>query len=73
MIDWIELEYPDTVYIVDVKYSGDIGITTCRCNRSNIPPEKDNAYGFTSIFRSYDAAKRYARRVAQELGIPTVL
>ena len=72
MIDWIELEYPDTVYIVEVKYSGDIGIATCRCNLSNMPREKNNAYGFTSIFLSYDAAKRYARHVAQELGIPTV-
>jgi hypothetical protein len=68
-MSWIDYEYPNTAHIVEVKYSGDIAITTCRCK--DMPKDIDNAYGFTSGFWDYDKAVRYARHVATELGIPT--
>lgn len=62
---WIDYEYPNTSYIVEVKYSGDVAITTCRCK--DIPKEKDNVRGFTKGFWNYEEARRYARHVAAEL------
>lgn len=66
-MNWIDYCYPTTVHIVEVKYSGDIAITTCRCNDE--PKEKDNSRGFTVNFTDYQSAQRYAKHVAQELGI----
>lgn len=67
-MDWIDLEYPNLAYIVEVKYSGDIAIAYCRCK--DMPPEKDNSRGFTVGFWNYEEAKRYALHVAKELNIP---
>lgn len=70
-MNWIDYEYPYTAWIVEVKYSGDIAITTCRCK--GMPKERDNSMGFTKVFWSYEQAVKYARHVAAELGIPTVI
>lgn len=64
---WIDKEFPNTVYIVEVKYSGDVAISTCRVG--DMPKDKDNQKGFTKGFWSYDDAKKYARHVAEELQI----
>ena len=69
-MNWIDLEYPNTAYIVEVKYSGDIAITTCRCK--DLPQNKDNSRGFTKGFWEYEQADKYARHVAAELGVPHV-
>lgn len=68
---WIDYEYPNTAHIVEVKYSGDVAITTCRCK--DMPKEKDSARGFTKGFWNYEEACRYARHVAAELQIPCTL
>lgn len=69
-IDWIDYEYPDLWYVVEVKYSGDIAIAYCRAKRGEPPREKDNAYGFSQNFLSYEGAERYAKKVSEELNIP---
>ena len=70
-MNWIDYEYPNTAYIVEVKYSGDIGITTCRCK--DMPKPRDNSRGFTQGFWDYAQAAKYARHVASELGIPALI
>jgi hypothetical protein len=67
-MNWIDYEYPNTAYIVEVKYSGDIAITTCRCK--DMPKPRDNSRGFTRGFWDYAQAAKYARHVAAELAIP---
>lgn len=69
--NWIDYEYPNTAYIVEVKYSGDVTITTCRCKE--MPKERDHSRGFTKGFWNYARAVEYARHVATELEIPTVI
>lgn len=68
-MNWIEREYPNTIYILEVKYSGggDIAITQARCKEE--PEEKDNKYGFTSNHRTYESAKKEAVSVSKQLGI----
>ena len=66
-MSWIDKEYPNTAYAVEVKYSGDIAITTCRTKE--LPEERDAKWGFTSWFWSYEDARKYARKVAKELNI----
>lgn len=68
-MNWIDYKYPNTAYIVEVKYIGDIAITTCRCK--DMPEPRDHSRGFTKGFWNYEQAVRYARHVAAELGIPT--
>jgi hypothetical protein len=68
-MNWIDYEYPYTAWIVEVKYSGDIAIGECRCK--DMPKDRENRWGFTKGFWSYEEAQRYARHVAVELGIPT--
>ena len=70
-MSFIDLEYPNTAFFVEVKYSGDIGIGECRVKE--LPADRDTAQGFVSWFWSYEQARRYARHVAQELGIPTCI
>lgn len=74
-MNWIDFEYPNTCYIVEVWYKrggcGDVGIATVRCN--DLPKEKSNEWGFTKAFWNYETARRYARHVANELGIPAVV
>ena len=65
---WIDYECPNTAHIVEVKYSGDIAITTCRCK--DMPKDKSNERGFTVGFWNYETALRYARHVSLELQIP---
>lgn len=71
-MNWIDYEYPNTAYIVEVKYRrggvGDIAITTCRCN--DMPKNRSNEWGFTQGFWIYELAVKYAQHVAAELGIP---
>lgn len=67
-MDYIDIEYPNTAYVVEVKYSGDIAIGTVRVNE--LPPDRDTKYGFTSWFWDYERARQYAIHVAKELGIP---
>lgn len=55
-MSWIEREYPNTIYILEVKYSGDIAIAQVRCKEE--PEEKDNRYGFTSNHKTYESAKK---------------
>lgn len=69
-IDWVDYEYPDLWYIVEVTYSGDVAIAYARAKRNDPPKERDNAKGFTANFTTYEAAKRYAANVAAELNIP---
>lgn len=70
-MSWIDYEYPNTAYIVEVEYTGDIAITTCRCNE--MPKNKDNSYGFTQGFWDYNEAIRYAKHTANELEIPSCI
>ncbi len=70
-MNWIDYEYPNTAYIVEVKYSGDIAISTVRCK--DMPKDRDNSKGFTKGFWGYEQARDYARYVAAELGIPAVV
>lgn len=70
-MDWVTLEYPNTIYVVEVKYSGDVAISTCRCKDD--PPERDNSYGFTRNFCSYDEARKYGIHVAEELQILAIV
>lgn len=70
-MDWIDYEYPNTAYIVEVKYSGDISISECRCK--DMPKDRDNSWGFTKAFWNYETARRYARHVTAELGIPAIV
>lgn len=69
-MNWIDYEYPNTVFIVEVKYSGDIAIAESRCK--DYPPERDNIFifGFTTNCLTYEEAKRVARIYAKELQIP---
>ena len=64
---WIEREYPLHLYIVEVKYSGDIAIAEVRAPKE--PKEKDNKYGFTENYRSYVDAKEAAKNIARQLNI----
>ena len=64
---WIEREYPLHLYIVEVKYSGDIAIADVRAKK--YPKEKDNKYGFTENYRSYEDAKKAAKNIASQLNI----
>lgn len=74
-MDWIDYEYPNTAYIVEVYYkrggSGDIAISECRCKE--MPKDRDNCHGFTKAFWGYEQALHYARHIAEELGIPAVV
>jgi hypothetical protein len=70
-MNWIDLEYPNTAYIVEVKYSGDIAISQIRCK--DLPKDKDNSRGFTKGFWDNEHSRRYARHVAAELQIPTCI
>lgn len=74
-MDWIDYQFPNTAYIVEVYYkrggSGDIAIETLRCK--DLPKERDNKWGFTKAFWNYETARRYARHIAEELGIPAVV
>jgi hypothetical protein len=70
-MNWIDYEYPNTACIVEVKYRGDVTITTCRCK--DMPKPRDNSRGFTQGFWDHEQATEYARHVAAELGIPTVI
>lgn len=70
-MQWIDYEYPNTAYIVEVKYNrkgGDIAISTIRCD--DMPKNKSNEWGFTQGFWRYELAERYARHVSFELEIP---
>lgn len=71
IMNWIDYEYPNISYIVEVKYSGDIAIAECRCKV--LPKERDNSKGFTKGFWDYEQARHYARHVARELNIPTCI
>lgn len=66
--DYIKWMYPNQVYIVEVKYSGDIAIAHCRCKE--YPPEKENRYGFTENYNSYQAAMDAAVNISRQLHIP---
>lgn len=68
---WIDHDYPYIAYIVEVKYSGDISITVCRCK--DLPRDKDNTRGFSAGFWDYESAARYARHIAAELQIPAIV
>lgn len=70
-MNWIDYEYPNTAYIVEVKYSGDISISECRCK--DMPKDRDNSWGFTKGFWNCAEAIKFARHVARELGIPTCI
>lgn len=70
-MNWIDHDYPNTAHIVEVKYSGDVAITTCRCK--GMPKDKDNANGFTVGFWDYEKAVKHARHVASELKIPACI
>lgn len=70
-MNWYDCEYPNTAYIVEVKYSGDVAITTCRCK--DMPKSRDNTRGFTQGFWDYKLAVKYARQVAADLEIPAVI
>lgn len=65
---WVRREYPNKVFIVEVKYSGDIAITEARCTEE--PKEKDNCYGFTENHRTYEQAKNAAINISKQLKIP---
>jgi len=70
-MNWIDYEYPNTAYIVEVKYNrrgGDIAISILRCK--DMPKEQDNNWGFTKGFWNYEQAERYAQHVSLELEIP---
>ncbi len=67
-MDFVKYMYPNTIFIVEVKYSGDIAIAECRCK--DYPPERDNRYGFTTNCSTYEEAIRCARIYAKELQIP---
>lgn len=74
-MDWIDFEFPNTCYVVEVYYKrggcGDVAIEALRCK--DLPKERDNQWGFTKAFWNYETARRYARHVAAELGIPAVV
>ena len=67
-MSWIEREYSIKVFILEVKYSGDIAIAECRCKEE--PKEKDNWHGFTENYSTYERAKEAAINVSKELEIP---
>lgn len=67
-MDWIKRVYPIRLFIVEVKYSGDIAIAECRCKEE--PEEKDNRYGFTENYRTYEKAKEAAINISKQLKIP---
>lgn len=67
-MDWIERVYPIRLFIVEVKYSGDIAIAECRCKEE--PEEKDNRYGFTENYPTYERAKEAAINISKQLEIP---
>lgn len=73
-IDWVALSYPEKWYVVEVKYSngGDIAITECRTERGKEPKTKDNSFGFTLNFKTYEEARKFARYLATELKIKAV-
>lgn len=63
---WVEREYPLHLYIVEVRYSGDIAISEVRAKEE--PKERDNKHGFTENYRSYKDAKKAAKNIAKQLG-----
>ena len=65
---WIKKAYPIKVFVLEVKYSGDIAIAEIRCDKE--PKEKDNKYGFTENYSSYERAKEAAINVSKQLKIP---
>lgn len=67
---WIEREYPLHLFIVEVKYSGDIAIAEVRAKEE--PREKDNANGFTENYRTYESARKAAKNIAEQLNIKSV-
>lgn len=66
-MNWIDYEYPNTCYIVEVRYSKDydFSITTCRCK--DMLKDKDNSKGFTKGFWTYEEAERFMKHVIKEL------
>jgi hypothetical protein len=70
-MNWIDYEFPYTAYIVEVKYSGDVAITECRCN--DMPKPRDSSRGFTQGFWDYVQAARYARHCRNELNIKALV
>jgi hypothetical protein len=74
-LNWIDFEYPFTCYVVEIWHKrggqGDIAIAEIRCKE--LPKEKDNEWVDTKCFWSYEQAHRYARHVAEELGIPAIV
>lgn len=67
-MSWIEREYPIKIFILEVKYSGDIAIAEIRCKEE--PKEKDNKYGFTENYSTYERAKETAINISKQLKIP---
>ena len=67
---WIEREYPLHLFIVEVKYSGDIAIAEVRAKEE--PREKDNVNGFTENYRTYESARKAAKNIAEQLNIKSV-
>lgn len=64
---WVEREYPLHLYIVEVKYSGDIAIADVRAKEE--PKERDNRYGFTENYRNYKDARKATKNIANQLAI----
>ena len=60
-------------HVVEVSYrgEGDVAIATVCTETREEPKTRDNTRGFTVNFREqdYEEARRFARRVAAELGI----
>ena len=65
---WVRSEYPNKIFIVEVKYSGDIAIAEARCKEE--PTEKDSCYGFTENYGTYEQAKSAAINISKQLKIP---
>lgn len=62
------LTYPVRLFIVEVNYSAqDVAISEIRCERGKEPKEKDNRFGWTENFSTYEEAFRRAQSIAKEL------
>ena len=70
-MDLSEMMYPEKWFIVEVRYAGggDITITEARSERGVVPTERDDARGFTEVFRDYETALRRCKNIAKELDI----
>ena len=73
-MNWIDYEYPNTVYIVKVWYkrryceNGDIAISKVRCK--DMPKLRNNSKVFEIVFCNHEQAIRYARFISYKLEIP---